>query len=166
MRRAYHLSLSVVLIAAVLFLTACGGGGTTNSSNTGTKPATSTSSAPVNSSTTNTAASTSTTIAAGKAVALKFVTQPGGAKAGQPLKTQPKVAIIDGDGVIVVGYIGSVNLRIASGDGEMSGSSNVIFIKGEASFTDISISKAGTFTIKAITREIQVATSDEFIVEP
>jgi ABC-type oligopeptide transport system substrate-binding subunit len=87
MRTASFFGLSVVLIAAVLFLTACGGGSATSS----TKSITSTSIKPVSSTTgsntpstppSTSSAGSSTDAAVGKATALKFLAQPSGAKAG------------------------------------------------------------------------------------
>jgi hypothetical protein len=158
MRQTLVFGLSVLLIAAALFLTACGGS-STGSNNLATQPAAVTTSTPKNN---TSAANTSSTIVsstssgAGKPSALQFVTQPGGAKVGRPFTTQPVVAIVDGNGTIIPDYVGNATLRI----------DNVIFVKGIATFTDISISKAGTYTLKAITREIQAAVSDSFIVSP
>jgi hypothetical protein len=168
MRQTLVFGLSVLLIAAALFLTACGGS-STGSNNLATQPAAVTTSTPKNN---TSAANTSSTIVsstssgAGKPSALQFVTQPGGAKVGRPFTTQPVVAIVDGNGTIIPDYVGNATLRIDSGDADITGTASVIFVKGIATFTDISISKAGTYTLKAITREIQAAVSDSFIVSP
>ncbi len=155
MKKAVVSGISVILIVVLLMLTACGGEKTSSSTiNTGTSPAATSST------------STDTPAAAGRASALSFLTQPGGAKAGQPFAVQPVVAIVDVNGVRVTSYVGNTALRIDSGDGEISGGVTAIFIDGLATFKDVTINKAGVYTIKAVTREIKVAVSQPFTVEP
>lgn len=166
MRRATVYGVMLILFAALLMVSACGGGGQTTPVQT--PPVNTTTNTPGVTTTTEPAApgTTSPGAAAGKASALTFLTQPSGAKAGVPFKVQPVVAIVDGNGIVVTTYVGNTSLRIASGDGDLSGAATVIFIKGVATFTDLSFDKPGTYTLRAVTREIQSATSEPIIVEP
>jgi hypothetical protein len=159
-RKVLVFGLSALFITAVLFLTACGGGSGNTSAVTSTSIQTASSSSSVTSQTSPTGG------VPGKPTNLKFITQPAGGKAGQPLSTQPVVGLVDASGTLVPNYIGSVNILVASGDGSLSGSNTMIYINGLATFSDLSLSAPGTYTLKAITREVQSTISDPFTVAP
>ena len=94
------------------------------------------------------AVSTTFDINAGSATALTFLTEPTGGFGGQPLGTQPVVAVVDAGGNVVTGNTDSIQLSIASGGtsgAAVSCTTNPVnAIGGEATFQACSINLAGS----------------------
>jgi hypothetical protein len=143
---------TVIIAMLIVAVSGCGGAGTTSS-------------APAISTSTATSSSSATEIGP---THLVFITQPGGAKAGQAFTTQPVVAVQDGNGNIVTSALARVSLVLqTSGDAELSGTTAVVAVKGVATFTDLSINKAGAgFTLKAAAVQNASAVSAAFDVAP
>ncbi len=77
---------------------------------------------------------------------LVFVTQPGGARGGTPFATQPVVELRDASGNLAVGVATAVQVEIGSnaGGATLSGTVTVNTSNARATFTDLSIDRAGT----------------------
>lgn len=110
---------------------------------------------------------------AGAAVKLEFTVQPAGAKAGSPFETQPKVAIEDQYGNVVVASKAAITVSLTPGIGTTGAvlSGNKILAAeggmggGLAEFTDLSIDKAGSgYTLTATCSSLTAATSQAFNV--
>jgi hypothetical protein len=103
------------------------------------------------------------------ATRLAFTTQPAGAVAGVPFTTQPVVTIQDANGNTVTASTASVTLAITSGTGAsgavLSGTKTVSTVNGVATFSGLSIDKAGTgYTLTASSSGLTSDTSNVFNV--
>jgi hypothetical protein len=113
-------------------------------------------------------------IAPAKAVKLEFTIQPGGARAGRPFDTQPKVAVEDIYGNVVHDTGISVTITITAGSGSagatISGSKTEIAeggLGGLAVYSDLSIDRSGTdYTLTATGGNLTPAISQKFDVTP
>jgi len=111
-------------------------------------------------------------ISAGDPVKLEFTVQPGGAIAGMPFETQPKVAIMDRYGNVVTSSRSSITVAITQGSGNvgavLSGTTTLVAkdaMGGLAAYTDLSIDLAGTgYTLTATSSGLKSATSEIFDV--
>lgn len=74
---------------------------------------------------------------------LVFSTQPGGAIVGEPFTQQPVVAVDDPT------FTGDVTIAINTGTGVLSGTLVQAAVAGVATFTDLEIDSADTFTLVA-----------------
>ncbi len=109
-------------------------------------------------------ASNAFTISAGVAAKLAFTTQPVSAAAGASLGTI-QVTAQDAQGNPVQSYNGSVSIIIGnnSGGGTLSGVTTVAAASGAATFTGLSIDKAGAgYTLSASSGALTGATSTPF----
>ena len=94
------------------------------------------------------AASTS----AQSAAVLAFVQQPSNAPSGGTISPAVTVAIENSFGVVVTPDTSSVTLSIgagSNGSGTLGGTLTVAAVNGVATFSDLSISAAGTYTLQA-----------------
>jgi hypothetical protein len=105
-------------------------------------------------------------------VKLQFTVQPEGADAGTPFETQPKVAILDIYGNVVISSRASINLSITTGTGTagatLSGTTTLVAedaFGGLAAFEDLSIDLAGSdYTLTATSSGLEPVTSEAFNV--
>jgi subtilisin family serine protease len=102
---------------------------------------------------------------------LAFTIQPSGAGAGSPFTTQPAVAAKDPSNNTVTSFTGSVTLAIKSGTGTagavLSGTKAVNAVNGVATFSDLSIDKAGTgYVLAASAPGTAGSASAPFNVDP
>lgn len=76
-----------------------------------------------------------------------FLTSPGASNAGSPLAPQPQVTVVDAFGNTVTSATNAITLAIQPGTGTagavLSGTTTVSAVNGIASFTGLSIDKAG-----------------------
>lgn len=94
----------------------------------------------------------------GTAYHIVFAPQPGRSTSYSRLSPQPVVQVEDNTGIAVSGYNGPVTLSIDPGSGDptatLSGTTTVNAVDGIATFTDISVSGAGTgFVLDATTTD-------------
>jgi hypothetical protein len=109
----------------------------------------------------------------GVAARLEFITQPGGAIAGQPFSIQPVVAVEDGDGNTITDYSAPVKLaiynynQIGAWNAELSGTNTVNAVNGIATFKDISIDLATSdYILMATSGDLESVLSSNFTVAP
>jgi hypothetical protein len=104
------------------------------------------------------------------ATKLVFTTQPVGAEAGSVFVTQPVVAVEDTNGNVVTSPKQLVMLTITSGTGSSSpilfGGTTVISEDGVVAFKELSIKKAGRYTLTATSSGLTSATSDPIEITP
>jgi len=101
---------------------------------------------------------------------LAFSVQPVGAQIGMPFSTQPVVVVRDGNGVPATTFTGAVTLAIKSGGAagaQLSGATTVNATNGVATFTGLSIDKAGTgYVLIASIPGVASVDSTSFTVSP
>jgi len=113
------------------------------------------------------ATSSAFNITAGTAVKLGFTSQPGGAYKGTTFTQQPIVAVQDVGGNTVLSYSGNVTIAIGTNPaaGILSGTTSISISNGVATFTNLSIDKAGTgYTLTATCSSLSQSTSALFNV--
>jgi hypothetical protein len=105
-------------------------------------------------------------VGVGTATALMLVTQPSGASGGSVFTTQPVFDVVDAQGNVVTGDTSSVTVAIGSttAGGVLSGTATVAVINGVATFTDLSIDKAGSYDLTATDGSLTSATTEAFTV--
>src|SRR5215510_6769824 len=118
------------------------------------------------------AASQTFSVAAGPATQLAFSTQPSGTKAGVAIAPAVKATAQDALGNTVTGFTGTVTVAITPGTGTagatLSGTAAVAATAGVATFSNLSIDKAGAaslgtgYTLSATAPSLASATSDPF----
>jgi hypothetical protein len=108
--------------------------------------------------------SASFTVAPRVATSLRVVTQPGGAVDGQVFGTQPVVEILDQTGQPLTTATNAVTVAITSGQGTLSGTATVQAVGGVATFSGLSISGTGTFTLSFVSTSLTAVTSGGFEV--
>jgi hypothetical protein len=114
-----------------------------------------------------TATSSTFTVTAAVPAKLVFSQMPSSAVAGSTLSTVT-VLVEDQYGNVVTTDNSSVTLAIASGPagGTLSGTLTVQAVSGRATFTGLSLTKAGTYTFQASDGSLAVATSTSLTVVP
>jgi alpha-tubulin suppressor-like RCC1 family protein len=103
------------------------------------------------------------------ATKIKFVTQPSDAVAGVAVSPAIRVGFFDGFDNPTSSSVGSVTLSIANnaGNGTLAGSTAVDPISGVATFSNVSINKAGTgYTLSATTSGLSSVVSSAFSIVP
>jgi uncharacterized repeat protein (TIGR03803 family) len=113
-----------------------------------------------------TATSSSFTVSAAAASKLVFAQQPTNATAGATISPAVTVDVEDQYGNIVTGNTSSVTLSVASGPGTLGGTVTVAAVAGVATFSNLSITTAGAYTIKAADGSLTTATSSSFTISP
>jgi hypothetical protein len=106
-------------------------------------------------------------IAVGPAAALRLMTQPGAANAGAVIPQQPVVAVEDAGGnLLLTDNATQVSAMIASGTGGavLSGTSTLTVTAGVATFTDLAINLAGTYTLEFTSTGLTPVTSTPFVI--
>jgi parallel beta-helix repeat protein len=102
------------------------------------------------------------TVASGPATQLDFSTQPGGALAGAVLSPQPVVTVKDADGNTATTFNGPVSIALLANPsgGALNGTTTVNAVNGVATFTNLSIDKAGAgYTLVASAAGLSGSTS-------
>ena len=105
------------------------------------------------------------TITPAASAQLAFTTQPGGGTGGTAWTTQPVVTVRDAYGNTVTTDTSSVTLAIGTNPsgGILSGTTTVAAVAGVATFSGLSINKAGTnYTLTATDGSLTNATSSAF----
>ncbi len=113
------------------------------------------------------ATSSAFNITIGAAAALSFLVQPSNASGGATLSPAVQIEILDAGGNRVTSATTSVSLAIASnpGSGSLTGTNPVTAATGIASFSNLSIDRAGTgYTLTATATGLTAATSTSFDV--
>jgi hypothetical protein len=104
------------------------------------------------------------------AARLVFSTQPAGASVGKAFATQPVVVAQDVQGNIVTGFSGSVSLAIKAGSGTsgavLGGTVTVNAVNGIASFSGLSIDKAGSGYVLTASNGNFIVDSNSFEITP
>jgi len=102
------------------------------------------------------------------ATTLSFTVQPSATTAGSILSPAPAVAVLDDYGNTVTGSSASITLGFASNPtgATLSGTAAKNASAGVATFTDISVQKAGTYTLSATSGSLAASTSASFTVAP
>ncbi len=95
---------------------------------------------------------------------LAVTAEPAGAVPGAAFKAQPVVEIRDSTGAKVTGAANSITVAIVNGNGALSGITTVTAANGVATFTDLAIDKAGTFTLSFTSSGLANATTMSFSV--
>jgi trimeric autotransporter adhesin len=111
----------------------------------------------------------SSTVTQAAPAKLVFITQPAGAPAGAQLASQPVVAVQDGSGNIVNGYRTVVSLTITGSTPETNslyGGTIITSTSGVINFKELSVSKAGTYTLTATSSNLASAVSNSFVITP
>ncbi len=106
-------------------------------------------------------------ITVGPGVALRLMTQPGAANAGAVIPQQPVVAVEDAGGnLLLTDNTTQVSAAIATGTGGavLSGASTLTVTAGVATFTDLAINLAGTYTLEFTATGLTTATSTPFVI--
>jgi hypothetical protein len=98
------------------------------------------------------------------ATQLAIMTQPGGAVAGATLSPQPVVHVRDASNAIVGASSAPVTAVIASGSGILGGTTTVNAVNGVASFTDLSITGAGTYVLAFVSTGLTQVASNEITI--
>ena len=112
------------------------------------------------------ATSNTITIAAGAPSALRFATQPASTTAGEVISPPVRVELIDGQGNVVTGQNRTVSLQLQGTGGTLSGTTSATTSGGVATFSNLSVSHAGTYTLRASATGVNAATSSSFSVSP
>jgi hypothetical protein len=104
----------------------------------------------------------------GVAAQLAFIQQPTTALAGSDISPAIIVDVEDSDGNVVSSDNSSVTLSIASGSGTLGGTLTVSAVNGVATFSDVTLSTGGNYTLKAVDGALgQGTTSASFaVIEP
>ena len=110
------------------------------------------------------AAATPITILPLPASQLVVSNQPSGAESGVPLLSQPVVQLRDANNGVVIGASNSVTASIASGIGQLSGTTTVNAVAGVATFTSLQIAGSGPITLAFTAGAPLTATSSSFPV--
>ena len=102
---------------------------------------------------------------AAQAVALQFVSQPTDTEAGQTIPAFTVRAVNSGGGQAF--FVGDITVSVASGPGEIDGTSTVFTLIGSATFNNVNIAEAGTYTLQATSDPaLTPATSAAFQISP
>jgi hypothetical protein len=103
-------------------------------------------------------------IAVGPPAQLAFAQEPSNATIGQAISPSIKVDVEDASGNVVGSDGSTVTLSVGSGPGGLSGTLTATAVGGVATFSNISASVAGTYTLNATDGSLQGATSSGFTV--
>ncbi len=92
-----------------------------------------------------------------------FTQQPSNAVAGAAISPAVKVAIEDKDGHVVTSSSASVSLAL-SPSATLGGTTTVAAVNGVATFSNLTVTKAGTYTLIASSSGLTSATSSAFTI--
>ncbi|MES2179726.1 MAG: cohesin domain-containing protein [Gemmatimonadota bacterium] len=108
----------------------------------------------------------SVTTAPAPATKLSIQTQPSGAVSGSTLTNQPVIQIQDASSGVVVAATNSVTATLVGSGGTLSGTTTVAAVNGIATFTDLQVTGAGTYTITFSSGALASATSNSITITP
>ena len=98
----------------------------------------------------------------------EFSTQPGTAKAGQPLSVSPLVVVRKGDGTIASDFNGYARVKLAFGVGpacaRLLGTTKVPVVDGVAVFDNVRVDTPGTYQLTASVGTLTEQDSAEFTI--
>jgi hypothetical protein len=102
---------------------------------------------------------------------LVFSTRIAGASAGEGFAAQPAVTVLDRYGNTAYGSTAVVSLYLVavtpeSYDATLSGMTKVKFVNGAASFTGLSVDRAGTYVLTATSGSLTPSYSNSFDISP
>ncbi len=97
---------------------------------------------------------------------LAFTTQPGNANSGQVFPQQPVVKVVNSAGQTLTGVSGTVTATLASGTGQLSGTTTVNLVNGVATFTDLKVVGNGAVTLSFTSSVAQAVTSQSITITP
>ncbi len=97
---------------------------------------------------------------------LVFTRQPTNITAGGVITPAIKVSVEDASGNVVTSDDSTVTILVGSGPGTLSGSLTVTVSGGAATFSNVVVSNAGSYSLKAIDGSLTSATSSSFTVAP
>ena len=112
------------------------------------------------------ASSTSFTVSTAAASQVAFVQQPTDTTAGSPAGASITVDVEDQFGNLITGDNSNVTLYINTGPGSIGGTDTVAASAGVATFNNIVIDTAGSYTLSASDGSLAGATSGSFSVTP
>jgi uncharacterized repeat protein (TIGR03803 family) len=112
------------------------------------------------------ATSSSFTVNPAAASKVVYSVQPSTVIAGDVISPAIVVDVEDAFGNIVTGNSSNVTLSKASGPGNIGGTTTVAASSGVATFNNITLSSAGTYTLAAKDGALTSATSNSFVVNP
>ena len=95
---------------------------------------------------------------------LVFVAAPTSTGVGAVIAPAVKVAVTDAAGNIATTATNSITLTLASGSGTLGGTVTAAAVAGVATFSNLTVSAAGTFTLGASATGLTSGTSDPFAV--
>ena len=100
-------------------------------------------------------------------VAISFFVQPNSANAGQVISPPVEVLVRDSVGATDSAFTGTISVALGSDStgATLNGTTDVRPVNGIASFSNLSINKAGTYTLTASTSGSAAATSTTFAVQ-
>ncbi len=113
-----------------------------------------------------TATSSSFTVSAAAASKLAYGVQPSNVTAGVADSPSIVVDVEDQFGNIVTTDSSNVTLSVATGPGSASGTLTVAAVNGVATFSNVKINTAGSYTLTASDGALTTATSSSFAVNP
>jgi len=100
---------------------------------------------------------------------LVFTTPPSGTLVGANIAPAVQVSVENAGGTVLTGNTSSVTLALANNPakGTLGGTLTVAAVNGVATFSNLSLNKAGTgYTLKAVDGSLSAATSGSFNVVP
>ena len=106
------------------------------------------------------------TVAVSPPVASVITTQPSGAQTGSPLTTQPVVELRDVSGTAVFGATNNVTATLNGAGGVLSGTTTVAAVNGVATFTNLTVTGSGTYSVSFSAAGITSSTSGSIIISP
>jgi hypothetical protein len=100
------------------------------------------------------------------AVEIVFTVQPSNASAGDALAPAPEVEARDAMGNVATNATGSVDASVATGPGNLLGTTTENLVNGVATFSDVRIETAGTGYTLSADYGLLADTSDAFDITP
>ncbi|HEX4056404.1 MAG TPA: hypothetical protein VHX86_19250 [Tepidisphaeraceae bacterium] len=96
---------------------------------------------------------------------LAIVQQPGSTSAHSVI-SHVVVDVEDSGGSVVTADNSNVTISVATGPGALAGTLTVAAVDGVATFSNLSLNTAGTYTLRAADGTLIGATSDSFVISP
>jgi hypothetical protein len=112
------------------------------------------------------ATSTAFDVTPGSANSLAFSVQPSDAASGAAIAPPVKVSVRDASNNVVTSFNGNVIIAFATNTtgATLSGTTTMAAVAGVATFSDLAVDKAGTYTLGATSTGLTSATSDSFVI--